>query len=273
MKKLLTITFLGIIVPVLLFAMIGCMKEPDHVPDYGPQVDLNDVQSAIDELNQADPQTIKKSEYSDVMTTLQIDTQPAQDFQRLTTTIINKTLSPDQKEYIFSIVERLIEYQYSPPKDTTTNTEATLPNPNAPASVTPESIALPLSKPYGSNQTISMKALQRFEETSPARVTYHNLSKEAGFRAIPSIVKMKEGCGGLLHCDRDLRTMTVKFDRVVWESPTRGVRTRFMFIVSPDVPFFSYQLLGCAQSFLDFQGRVVPVTQCDEVVDFTYGRD
>ncbi len=272
MKKILTITCLGILIPILLFAMFGCMKEPDHIPDYGAEVDLEKVEDALDEVMNADPQQIKQGEYSDVNTAVQIDTQPAKDYRRLTTTIINKSLSADQKEFIFSIVERLIEYEYTPPKDTSTNTTATLPNPNAPA--TPASISrTDFPKPYEMNQTISLKALRKFEENSPARVTYHNLSKESGFRPIPAIVKMKEDCGGLLHCDRDLRTLTVKFDRVVWESENRGVRTRFMFIVSPDVPFFSYQLLGCAQSFVDYQGRVVPVTQCDEVVDFNYGHD
>ena len=252
---------LGIIGATILTAT-SCMKKPDHTPNYGEEVANQKVLEAIDEIGTVDPVTIKKCEFVSKDTYQSIESSVPQIIQQkaLTVTEVQETTTA----FLFTIIKTIKKLENGTWKDPISETIKSELKKN-PQSLSLQKKILILSNtddnsihPLGSTGT-------------PGKYTYHNLKKEYIDYPIPSAVKDSSNCGGLARCDRPLRAIKVSFDRVYWETADRGQKTSLQFIATPDAPYFASQLSGCAQSWIDYAGRVVSVTECDEVKDFKFG--
>lgn len=265
--RILIITLVAISIPLLLFGVVGCMKKPDHTPDYGPEVPFSKIEEALDELGVSDPMTIEAGEFAYVERTQVLDnSSPFLTLQRADT-ITEKTETSTQ--YVFKIVTELNEWIDGAMRSSKTESTATLDKPdlNAAGRTAPRQGV----KPYDNQTRISIRSLGPSSEEDEGDYTFHNLKKEVSLVPIPELVQQRPDCGGLSDCTKSLRALEVSFDRVDWSKSEQGDRTAFKFIVSPDVPYFASQLLGCAQAWIDIEGRLYPLLQCEEIRDFKFG--
>lgn len=94
-------------------------------------------------------------------------------------------------------------------------------------------------------------------------------------------------------CRNGLRVLKTKFDRVVWDSETHGIKSVVTLYNSSDIPTYinswddlspksqtvypTNQLKGCVQTWIEVSDgtnqQTVPVMRCSEVRDFQFGHD
>lgn len=277
MKKYLVMSLFAIVIPLILFGVIGCMKKPDHTPNYGPEVSTEQILSVLQEMP-VDAAAIKAGQHVSIDITQVIDTQTPQTlFQRLdkvtarreTDSIIELDFEVTTNSLEDGIWKQSID---APTVTVTKETEASTSNAKS-NSIRPQKIA-----------PMSVKAMKAADEQSPLKVTYHNLKREDGFTAVPISVMNQPDCGGITNCERGLRYLRLSFDRVIWETGDRGIKTSFRITYSPDIPPFvvdwadpyglelSQQLQTCVQTWMSItSGNItqeVPVQQCTDVRDF-----
>lgn len=274
---------------VLILISVGCMKEPKFEQNFGDEVSAQSVDKAISEIDQVDPYTIMKGEYSYVERTNQVEQMPALVTLQRADTVINKT--EDAADYIFTIVAEMVELIEGQMKPSKKEFEARLEKPSILITSRPPPPDLGVSEANGKT-VLNLRSLRTNDATSPVKVTYHRLTKERGMYPVPTLVQKRTDCGGLggLECERQnlapnspecsalkekfcrtpLAVTKLAFDKVVWENGV-GTKASYLFIFSPDVPYFSHQLLGCAETTVPYQGQRVHIRQCEEVKDFQFG--
>lgn len=266
-KKLLALTLLALLMPILFFGLVSCMKKPNHKADYGPEVAPNEVENAIKELGDPDPFSINKGEFSYHETTQALDTQAPMVVLQKAQTVTNKV--ENAHDYVFTLVTEINEYingsMHSSKEEANLSLEKRVVNSLSSAAADNDA---PI---YVKQGPVTFKSMIAKEDETKKRVTYHNLKKSPDFFPIPDAVRARPDCGGLADCGRSLRVMKISVDQVIWESDERGQKTSYEFITSPDVPYFSFELLSCAQSWIDYEGRVLSVRQCQSVKDFKKG--
>lgn len=125
----------------------------------------------------------------------------------------------------------------------------------------------------------------KLASAEPTRVTFHRLKEWESRGPAPEAVrdrpKDNPNCLGIPNCE--LRFRHVSFDIVYWDTP-EGNLTRLEYVVSPDIPQTSgfnmaplfYYIPGlfksCATQMMSLGDGDTQtlVTECQEVVDFTY---
>jgi hypothetical protein len=275
----------------LLFALsqlviIGCMQKPDPKPNYGPETVPETINQAFAEFT-SDPGTIDKGEFAYMESTLQIANLPPKLSFQLGETVTNKT--ENSTGWVLTIVQENVMQENEKPVVSKTERRACVPKDktkdcevetsvmaNSKANYFSQMLNFNVNKNLDSAKPLKIKDfLQTLGTEKPIkataqRISYHNLKKEDVTFPLPNLVRLRSNCGGLARC-QNLRAMSVSVDKVIWENDERGTKTTFRFIWSPDAPYFASQLLGCAQTWMDIQGQTAPVTQCEEVKDFTFG--
>lgn len=267
-KKLVVLTLLAIVAPILFFGLVSCMKKPNHQADYGSEVPLSEVQKALNELGRPDVATIHPGEFAYHETTQTLDIQSPLVVLQKGQTITAK--SETATEYIFTIVTQLNEYINGSMQSSTDtgNVSACKIEGGCQTPLTIASEDAPIVIKQG---PVSFKSMAAKAEETRKKVTYHKLEKTIGFYPIPDAVRARADCGGLADCSRSLRVMQINVNQVVWDTPDRGTLTAYEFVTSPDVPFFSFDLVTCAQSWIDYENRTISIRQCDTVKDFRKG--
>lgn len=254
---------------LMLLTLVGCMKAPTHDVDYGPEVKPSEVQSALDDLGAPDPFTIEKGEFAAYSYFQTIDVSFPRLVKQESVEVAQK--SEDESNILFQIISKTRSFG----SDGSYKEEARLDTPalkKKPSSFD----AMQLS---GNLKSFS---LIPFSEEMPKRKTFHNLVKERSTMSIPAEVLASKNCGNtkLCTCDidgmnckpkNDLRSTSVTVDLVIWESDTKGSKTRIKYVTSPDVPYFSNLLQNCWQEWIEIENRVVPVTVCKELKNFKAG--
>jgi hypothetical protein len=259
----------------LLFGLFllatACMKKPESKPNYGLETTPDAINQAFAELT-SDPSLINKGEFVYAETTIQIATLPPKLSMQLGETVTNKTASPSG--WTLTIVQEQVLQDGDIPVTSKTERRACVPKDKTGECIVTynQKTINPLSKKPALKvkDFLSAMASQKPAQSQKQRVTYHNLIKESVQFPLPNLVRLRSNCGGLAKC-QNLRATSVSVDKVIWENETSGTKTTYRFIWSPDAPFFASQLLGCAQTWMDLQGQTAPVTQCEEVKDFTFG--
>lgn len=274
-----------------VFSFLSCMKKPDHTPDFGPSVEAEKVQSALDEVGTVDPVTIKKCEFVSIDTYKSYDTITPAIIKQTAKTVTN--VKEETDKYIFTVIKAtkiLSEGTWKDPVNETLflelskGTEASSSN-----NVSTTNFRNNETGVYSkliSNLKLSIKNKFPYSQSAndgfifhkldgrtgvPGTYTFHNLKKEYTTVPIPIAVKNSANCGGLDNCERPLRAIKVSVDQVYWETADKGDKITFQYIATPDAPFFASKLSTCAQAWVDYQGRVISITECDEVSDFKFG--
>lgn len=281
MKKFAWLTALAILLPVIVFGFLGCMKKPDHTPDFGPEVTWEDIQKTAVNDMPPDPLNMKEGQYTSIDVTQAIDTQVPITLSQRLDHVLKRTDTESEALLEFEVKsneldasgtwKQSIDYPKLTMEKTTTTANS-----------------VDKSQPQSSKiGAMSLKALKASDEEAPVKITYHNLKREDGFMPVPILVKNRPDCGGVKDCDRGLRFMRLSFDRVVWENDTKGTKTAYRITYSPDIPtyvsdwndpeglFPSNQFQFCYQTWMEFtsgsQTQVVPVQQCADMRDFQHG--
>jgi hypothetical protein len=287
MKKIIWFSLLAILVPVLVFGFLGCMKKPDHTPNYGPEVTFTDIQKAAVNEVPPDPESMKAGQYVSLETTQVLDTQSPVTLAQRLDELTSRSTAEDEKQtglikWLFTITLNELsptgQWQQSVDKDRQLSMEVA-----SSTTVSPQNSTMSAKAPIG---IYSLKALQTSDEQAPVKITYHNLKREDGFLPVPILVKKKADCGGVKDCDRGLRFMRLSFDRVIWDSDDHGTKTTYRITYSPDIPTYiadwsnpegiypTNQYEFCAQTWIEVdngtQKQVVPVQQCKDIRDFQF---
>lgn len=242
------LTIIAVIIPILFFGFLGCVKAPEHKADYGPEVSKEEVVSALKKQGAPDPLLIGKGEFSYYVYSQSVDIGTPKVVLQTGITVTNRCENDDfvKLDWVFERND-LIDGSFKSSKEE-------------------------------DNAVIRKKKsteVEEEEEESTQKITYHHLSFEETEFPTPELVKSRSDCGGLKtesgQCVGFLKAMIVSYDRVVWENEKRGTKTHVQTITSPDVPYFSNKLQTCQQTWVDYQGRVVPVSLCKEIKDFKFG--
>lgn len=280
MKKILLLTAFAILVPLVLFGFLGCMKKPDHTPDYGPQVSFEDIQKTAADNVPPDPMTIKLGRYISIDVTQVIDTQSPMTLSQKLDTVTAYNDTPTEIQWTFEVTMNELGTDGVWKKSIQNFDLVYEKNNKQSQASTFESPAQTKMSSY------SLKALQTSDTSSPVKVTYHNLKREDGFMPVPLLVKNRPDCGGVPNCDNGLRYIQISFDRVVWDSEDHGNKTHYTITYSPDIPayvadwshpdgiYLTNQIKFCAQTWIEIEGngqkQVVPVQQCADMRDFHF---
>ncbi len=286
MRKFLMFTFIAILAPVILFAFLGCMQKPDHTPDYGPQVAMEDIQKAVFDNVPPNPLGMKLDQYVSIDLTQVIDTRPPVTLSQKMDKIVayDPTTNPSEIKWTFLVdTNELNEngvwqnskqyYDLVYQKDSQKSLSFSQDIRATPSKMT----------------AYTLKALAAEDATKPVKVTYHNLQREDGYMPVPLLVQNRPDCGGVKDCTKGLRFIRISFDRVIWDTEVHGTKTSFRVTHSPDIPTylvgwgdpeglsFSNQFQFCMQTWLELsegqQKQVVPVQQCADMRDFQFGHD
>lgn len=306
MKKIFFITFLAVVVPLIVFGFMGCVKAPSTNIDYGTEAS---EQSVTDAVNNAvstaaptNPLSINKDQFVYIEHTQALDIyEPALISQR-GDTVTDRT--DTTTTFDLGIDIQLNELQSDGTmKMSRSHSDLPLNKPvPASASVPPDASAVPqtddhqlwikkLTTPKLVNiQDYSWGSLKKKDATTPAptdpKVTYYNLQTSSGVMPVPALVQARTDCGGLPKCDT-IRFASVSFDRVVWDDAGNGTKTSIQYVFSPDVPtyvydwantdvmFFTTQISECAQQWVaqttNGTVRYIPVRDCRNLLDFRFG--
>lgn len=101
--------------------------------------------------------------------------------------------------------------------------------------------------------------------------TLHNLKVTDGLFYIPEKVKLRPNCGGLSNCTEPIKTVDITFDEVTWAGGV-GSKVSHYYRLSKEVPYYAAILHSCFQYWISYQSRLVPITQCSDIRDFTIGQ-
>ncbi len=264
MKILMLLTIAAIAIPAFFFSLLGCMKTPEHKADYGQENLISEVNDALNALGQPDPIAIKKGEFSYSVYAQSVDTGLPQVIMQTAKTVTDR--SEDADNIYLTVVDETNELKDGVFKPSHEESHLV-------ASKKPSSTAI-LALPTDTLIKVMAGWVTSFEAGKP-RVSYHRLTQEKTEFPVPDLVQARADCGGLKTdaglCSKYIPAVKVSFDKITWQSETRGVKTHFQIIASPSVPFFSSDLQFCRQDWIDYQGRVVPVNLCKEIKDFKFG--
>jgi hypothetical protein len=302
MKKIIFITFLAVVVPLVVFGFIGCVKAPSTAIDYGSPVSETDVQGAVDDavVNAAPtaPLSINKDQYVYIEHSQALDIYSPVVISQRADTVTDRT--DTATTFDLGIDIQLNELQSDGTmKFSRSHSDLPLNKPTSPTA--PDASANPVMdhslswiKALTTPQLVTIQdyswgALKKKDQSSDPtepKVTYYNLQKSSGVIPVPDLVKARTDCGGLAKCDT-IRYVAVSFDRVVWDDDNNGTKTSIQYVFSPDVPtyvydwantdvmFFTTQISECAQQWVEqtSQGttRYIPVRDCRDLLDFRFG--
>lgn len=246
-----------LVAALLGLAVAACVKEPDFKQDFGPEVSAQAVDRAIRDAETPSPYEIRAGEFSYMERTTKLENYPPAVVFQSADTVLSKETDPDDPRYwkfriVAEIVELIEGQMVSSSKEYT-----------------------PRLLKEGEPNVASMAwepVRTRALDAAAEKVTYHRLKREASLFPVPVLVQRRSDCGRLEDaiCRGGLPVTRLSFDKVIWEDGV-GTKTSFLFVFSAAAPYFSSQLLGCAQTTVPYEGQRINVTQCEEVRDFTFG--
>lgn len=307
MKRLAVKTTLCLLIPVVLFLIVGCMKNPEINKEFGPKVSGVEINQALtlakyaSTVNSID--NIKQGEFAYYEKSTQIENiYPMIILQKADT--VSKR-DPQPTKIVYTITRELREID--PSSGTSKNSKT---QENACQEVTaggcdaatqaigassatsglntpPTSLSIQAANAMLANpppefikfnermKDLSLRGLVNQMSTSPVeQFTYHNLQKKESTLVTPALVAKRDNCGGrgADKCNTPMKTYEVSFDEVDWLSEKYPVKYTYKLVFSPEAPFFSSLMSSCGSTTIPFQGQRISLLQCDISRDFTVGQ-
>jgi hypothetical protein len=275
----------------------SCMKEPDLNQNFGPETSASEISSALEKIPVASVATLNEGEFTYVETSNKIESLPPQVYKQKSTTLTTKTDCLNKKDSNGNPLPKnpgcsqmsatngywLVFTNEHREMDNAGNMKPSIDVTSGPLLVAESqntlSLAKALSPPAnlgsqsGILQDLSLKTVITYGSSPSGRkYTYHNFRMMDGYVGAPLLVQKRSDCGGigLNNCNDPLKVKEVRFDGVDWTGD-QPVKTSFVYLISPDVPITSNELVQCASSTVAYNGSRIAVTQCREVKDFSFG--
>jgi hypothetical protein len=247
-------SLISLIVLGSAFVFAGCLKPPKLEPQLGTEVTAEAVQKTLGSIKVASPASIEKGEFAYIERSLRIESNAPEVIKQTADTVVDKV---DQGDYYsLNIVRQLVEFIDGKPLSSKTELVAQLKK-------TTDSVA---QRPQ------SFKVNGKLEAQNAQTVKFYNLTSENVLLKVPLLVQMRKNCGGLGSgkCSQALNATRVGFDVVVSENDQVN-RSSYIYLISPDVPYFATIMTVCVQTLYPIKDQRVNVLQCDEVKDFSFG--
>lgn len=302
MKKLAIKTTLCILVPVIIFLIVGCMQPPEINKDFGPQVSAVEVNQALTLARVASTNNtinnILKGEFVYYEKSNQIENIFPMIIQQKADTVSDR--AEQTQKIVYTITRQLVEFDAATgaKKDSKTQETACLEKVtggcSAPATASISSLldisisAIPttsieilanpppeLAKFNEKMKDLSLSAIVKQMASAPAtQYSYHNLSKKESTMPTPALVSLRPNCGGrgATLCNTPMKTYEVSFDEVDWISEPNPVKYTYKLVFSPDAPFFSSLMSSCGATTIPYQNQRISLLQCEISRDFTVGQ-
>lgn len=283
-------------VPALaLISSLGCMKDPELKPDFGPEITPEDYAKAMSQVEVPDPYTIKKGEFAYLTTETFLEGRPFNLDRRWAYTVTNKEDDAANNEWIFTYFHELREYVGGQEKVSTSTSTARLEKKVSAVNATsgPSAHFSPPASLMAANKGITFSEVRPLESLTRVQTkaaekekTYHNLKFQKGFFPTPEFVQSRPDCGRKdpLKCKDPLKASVLSYDVVDWKE---NQKFHVEWVISPEIPYFGSTQLdlkdardsfpgvlrSCVSTSLPVQGQRVRITQCDELKDFTFGHE
>lgn len=265
----------------LLLVLTSCeLDDTPAKPDYGPEVSVDEILRAMENLyRDSDPLQTNVGAFVHFRTT---DVFAGGQFVFVAADTGHTLVQRVEEECTTTF--HIVEKRYTHKQDGTSDLlvrELELPFQTSwDGPCDPESAPELLS-------SFSLKSapVMKLASEAPVRVTFHRLKEWESRGPAPESVRARPkdnpNCLGIPNCE--LRFRHVSFDIVYWDTP-EGSLVRLEYVVSPDIPQISgfnmaplfYYIPGlfksCSTQMMslgDGETQTL-VTECQEVVDFTY---
>lgn len=102
----------------------------------------------------------------------------------------------------------------------------------------------------------------------PTSIKYFNLKESEEKINLPEAVLQKPNCLAITDCKMNVHH--IEFDEVTWYNDGSLTRVRWLYEISPDVPYLGAVTTVCAAQQVPYQGTQVYVRNCRYVVDFNF---
>jgi hypothetical protein len=303
MKKMALKTTLCILIPLILFLLVGCMKTPEINKDFGPEITPVVINQALTDAKTASTSTtinnILKGEFVYIEKSNQIENLFPMVIQQKGDTVSDRQDQTDK--IIYTITRELKEIDVSTGTSKDSKTQETACLEKVAGACGPASAA---AAPSTSNTTVSIPSsinihslytnpppeLMKFNErmkdlslsaivkqmaTDPTQqFTYHNLKTRESTMPTPGLVSLRPNCGGRGQdkCGSPMKTYEVTFDEVDWLSEQYPVKYSYKLVFSPDAPFFSSLMSSCGATTIPYENQRIALLQCENALDFTVGQ-
>ncbi|MGE0633568.1 MAG: hypothetical protein AB7O96_14235, partial [Pseudobdellovibrionaceae bacterium] len=283
--KILLTTALVVVIPVVFFLVLGCVKAPEKKIDFGSEVSQQDIDSAIED---AVPSNI---DFTKVKVGQFVKTEKVQDVRGgyITpllddaTTIISKTEETGyfNFEYFAEIAEH--NNDGSVTQYVKSGTVAVGKPKTGEMAFNANSFSLQISnirKTYDQLRLDLFRA-KKVEPRNADRVTFHNLQITRGAVDVPARMKKFEDCQGVESCQ--FKTIQITYDIVEWTGD-EGEKIAVKLIISPDLYYLrfspakenTWELQGfvaiqqCVQQSIKIDDQRVLVNFCSSMKDFQF---
>lgn len=289
--------------PLFVFLVVGCMKDPELKPDFGPEVTNQDYANAISQVELPDPYTIKKGEFAYFTQETYLEGRPFNLDKRWAYTVTNKEDDVANNQWVFTYSRETREYAGGQEKISIDESTARL---EKQAPLVDSTNLSPLSQltintfdnlvsinsqdaknSFAISEVSPLTSLSKIQASAnEKKISFHNLRVQKGFFPTPEFVQQRANCGGKdpAKCKDPLKVHLLSYDMVDWE---QNQKFKVEWVISPEAPYFGSTRLNlaapnesfpgvlrsCATTDIPIQGQRVRVTQCDELKDFTFGQD
>lgn len=266
---------LALVLPFVLFSLVGCIKAKASKEDLGPEVPPASIDQALSKAIGAGDVThtavgqyllyslVRRLENNDSVMTLggtRIEVLDRQD--KDTDPLANYTLRITQSN-------RMADGSFE-----TTQSES-------PLTFRKPATSMAIAPPELSELNTKAIVAHAMDESTqggsgPVKTTFHHLKESTQIIDPPPTVKAKSNCGGLSPCQMTVHF--VQFDLVLWSNDTDYQKVSLDFAFSSQAPFLPYgeddqQLSGvlltdCRSTYVPVDGRTVYVRDCFNLDDF-----
>jgi hypothetical protein len=259
--------------PLLIFALAGCMKAKEQKEDLGPEVPVQNINDALSRVqDQASFDNLKIGQYLSFVDTRRVengDTAILLGTKRID--VIDRTDTTAQARFTFKIgsAVRLADGKF----ETTISEEALWLDKVAAASAFSPANASPLGLKAPAGQKITAESLVHSRDATvnqPQRVTFHHLQESDGIVPVSDTIKARSDCAGLNPCE--IPAHFLQFDMVIWADSSNYQKISFDFAYSLKTPFIpeganfdqitGLMIVDCRSTYVPVEKRTVYVRDC-----------
>lgn len=250
----------------ILAAALSSCSESDVKADFGPQVEPEEIQKALDASRiTRDPVTeVKLGQFVHYSEVQVLNGMYEAVISDVGMTVIDRQETAETVD--LKIIQNKIVYSKEEARKSTTEYNVSLAKPGASAVATVMSAI---------ENAMPIRTFTRKMESQPTSTfTYHNLRVSTELLAAPPAVQKQPNCLGIPECK--IRMYNVGYDEIEWETPEKATRITWDFALSPDVPYLAHEMNKCMTFLLPVDAekpdtsQKVHIKYCLPVMDFRY---
>lgn len=250
-KTLATLTLM-----VLSLSLLSCNKGKETEGDFGQEVSDKDLSKVISKAtSKLDPTRIKVGQSVSHIVSLRVEN--SERFRPMMwdrNTVLSKEVTPQYYRYIVKVEEKDLSVEPNEEK--------------VYEDVIEYSTAPEITKSFRELTQIGEFSKASLTKSIPTQVKYYNMKEYPLTLSVPEAVGARPNCGDMLDCKMNVHHL--EFDEVTWYSDGRVQKIRWLYEISPEVPFLANITTVCASQLIDWEGSRVYVRNCRYAVDFNF---